>query len=60
MSAKTLFLAWQDNEPGQAWFLVGRLDAGRRQAGHEVLVGLQHPSGTGSKQPLQAQGYLHL
>ncbi len=27
MSAKTLFLAWQDNEPGQAWFPVGRLDA---------------------------------
>ena len=27
MSAKTLFFAWQDNEPGQAWFPVGRLDA---------------------------------
>jgi hypothetical protein len=40
--------------------LVGRLDAGRRQAGHEVLVGLQHPSGTGSKQPLQSQGHFHL
>ena len=27
MSAKTLFLAWQDNEPSQAWFPIGRLDA---------------------------------
>ena len=27
MSTRTLFLAWQDNEPGQAWFPVGRLDA---------------------------------
>ena len=27
MNTRTLFLAWQDNEPGQAWFPVGRLDA---------------------------------
>ena len=27
MRAKTLFLAWQDNEPGRARFPVGRLDA---------------------------------
>ena len=59
MRAKTLFLAWQDNESGQAWFLVGRLDADRQQV-NELLVGLQHPSGTDSKQPLQAQGHPHL
>ena len=27
MSTRTLFLAWQDNEPSKAWFPVGRLDA---------------------------------
>ena len=27
MSMRTLFLAWQDNKPSQAWFPVGRLDA---------------------------------
>ena len=27
MSAKTLFLAWQDNNPIGAWFPIGRLDA---------------------------------
>ncbi len=27
MSAKTLFLAWQDSDPSTAWFPVGQLDA---------------------------------
>ena len=27
MNTRTLFLAWQDNEPDKAWFPIGRLDA---------------------------------
>ena len=27
MSARTLFLAWQDSNPSRAWFPIGRLDA---------------------------------
>jgi hypothetical protein len=27
MSARTLFLAWQDQAPSRRWFPIGRLDA---------------------------------
>ena len=27
MNTRTLFLAWRGNEPGKAWFPIGRLDA---------------------------------
>ena len=34
MSTRTLFLAWQDKRPSEAWYPVGRLDAGVEEPGY--------------------------